>query len=162
MQGASKRLFKGIVLTQNEEVTSDGGYFLHINVENKSVYTVVLSFDFTDSKKIRFLNDGVEETRNSVFEEEVEPSEDVREVVTISATNNWVISYNLDYTLTFPDKNSIKSKINAEEQKIDKRIKEYRKLEMAFWDADFQELMVEVSQRGLQFIDMEFLPLPVA
>ena len=158
---SKKQLCRDIYLILKENLLQDDTYEFQLDVENVSPYTIQLSFDFMESKKTRFTiagTDGkIDELKNPLFEEFVQPGE-TKTVVSLQATNNWIISYGLEYLLQFPDKRRIADKMKNEDVRISRRTRDYNKTVDLLKGYDFSEIIEELNSRNINYIDSKFPP----
>lgn len=158
---SKKVLCRDVYLVTKENLLADDTYEFMVDIENASSYGILLSFDFQDSKKIRFVVQGTEgrtdETKNPLFEEFVNPGE-TKCVASIWATNNWIITYSLEYLLQFPDKRRIMDRMKNEETRILRRTKDFLKASDQLRGSEFLEIVEELTVRAINFIDLKFPP----
>src|SRR3990167_8430899 len=100
---------------------------------------------------------------NLVFEKTVEPFEHTK-LVTLEANNNWTINYTMEFAITFPhpDTPIIRTKIEQENIKMRRRIKEFEDLFTRMGELSLSDLIQELSKNGQYFLDLEFPPIKSA
>ena len=79
----------------------------------------------------------------------------------LTATGNWIISYNLEYILIIPDKKTIEPRLKLEEQRILKNVNQLKAFSSKIdnlANLPFNEFISELVQRDLNYIDFEFPP----
>lgn len=152
-----RTLCKDVTLIQQETLEGSSNYKYQLEVENGSYFNVVLTFDFSDSKKVKFVVEKSEEMPNTVFTVVVPPFER-NKVVSLEGATGWVINYSLEYMLQFPDKESIRDKMEYEREIIRDRIKIAIKKPV---EDTYDNFLVEMMAKEKHFIDFEFLPIDV-